>query len=648
MASATFLRRAVATHPSCGAGEITVEQRTYAHATRPALLVTDVTINATGCPSSGGASTLWSLELRPRAGANFTDRADFNWTATPSTVRGGALYAGTTFGAERSGRLINAAVATVAPTTAAVTVAVVRGQVTTYSFPTAFLSDAASASTAAAVAVAADAALAAAIAAGPDALFAEHVAAVTATHADARIEIGGNLRLAQLLNATQHALFASLAAGSAFSTSPGGLSTGGRWTADGVDTHGGPGYPEGGSSYYGHVFWDADVWMLPGVLPFRPAVAAAMIRYRRDTMAAAVANAGAEHRNGTKWAWESAFSGVSATGGDCQEIHLQAGIAMALRQYYRVTLDRQFLTDTAWPMLTEIVAFFRSRATVLPDGTLALQKVQSPNEYARGIDNDIYTNSAFAAILEWSTAVASVLGKPDPGQYAALAALLVIPFDAAGGRHAEYTDAPENLRIKQATLTMVPFPVMRPMSAAVQKADLVYEAAHIGDEGPAMTHSMLAIDWLAIGNVSGGNAEFLKSFDTNVIGPYQQWMECPIPPDFCQGHRPATNFLTAAGGLMQAVVYGFGGVRYHDHNLTLAPTLISNTTLLSLRGLRWGSAVLDVAVTQPSFTVTLRSYGSGTSLCVGCATDSVPPTVITVGASATIQNPNVCAVTVCQ
>jgi hypothetical protein len=23
-------------------------------------------------------------------------------------------------------------------------------------------------------------------------------------------------------------------------------------------------YPEGGSSYYGHVFWDADVWMLPG------------------------------------------------------------------------------------------------------------------------------------------------------------------------------------------------------------------------------------------------------------------------------------------------------------------------------------------------------------------------------------------------
>jgi trehalose/maltose hydrolase-like predicted phosphorylase len=58
-----------------------------------------------------------------------------------------------------------------------------------------------------------------------------------------------------------------------------------------------------------------------------------MIEYRSRTMPAAVANAKKEKRNGTKWAWESAFSGVSATGGDCQEIHLQAGIAMAIRAY---------------------------------------------------------------------------------------------------------------------------------------------------------------------------------------------------------------------------------------------------------------------------------------------------------------------------
>lgn len=33
----------------------------------------------------------------------------------------------------------------------------------------------------------------------------------------------------------------------------------------------------------------------------------------------------------------------------------------------------------------------------------------------------------------------------------------------------------------------------------MQLADLLYEAEHIGGEGPAMTHSMLAIDWLDLG-----------------------------------------------------------------------------------------------------------------------------------------------------
>ena len=69
-----------------------------------------------------------------------------------------------------------------------------------------------------------------------------------------------------------------------------------------------------------------------------------------------------------------------------------------------------------------------------------------------------------------------------------------------------------------------------------------------------MTHSMLAIDWLQMRNKSAGDAELALSYDTNVIGPFLQWMECPIPPDYCQAHRPATNFMTAAGGFLQAVL----------------------------------------------------------------------------------------------
>jgi trehalose/maltose hydrolase-like predicted phosphorylase len=155
-----------------------------------------------------------------------------------------------------------------------------------------------------------------------DLLFAEHAAVVLAWRA-ARVEVAGAPGLARAINSTLYAMAVALAPGVEFSTAPGGLSTGGRWTADGVDTHENGGFREAGSSYYGHVFWDADVWVLPGVLPLFPAVARSMVAYRARTVGQALANAAAEGHRGTKWAWESAFSGESATGTDTEEIHLQ-------------------------------------------------------------------------------------------------------------------------------------------------------------------------------------------------------------------------------------------------------------------------------------------------------------------------------------
>ena len=341
------------------------------------------------------------------------------------------------------------------------------------------------------------------------------------------------------------------------------------------------------------------VWMLPGMLPQHPGIAKAMLQYRYRTMPAAIVHAKAVGLNGTKWAWESAFSGNSATGGDCQEIHLQAGIAMAIRSYFRSTHDLAWMRARGWPMMLNIVSFVESRVAPTKSGLcaaaancLSLNGVESPNEYAAGINNDIYTNAAFASVLQWASVVAALLGEPGPDRYAAFGDRIIIPFNKTLNRHEEYSGAPVNLRIKQATMTMVPFPVGREMSPQVQQNDLVYEAAHIGTEGPAMTHSMLAIDWLQMRNKTAGDAEFSAAFDTNLVGPFLQWMECPIPPDYCQGHRPATNFMTAAGGFLQAVIYGYGGVRYNDRSVTLMPALALNATRMALHALNYRGAQL--------------------------------------------------------
>ena len=464
--------------------------------------------------------------------------ADFNWTVSR---RGGGgsitAMAGATLTPEQGGRHVGVGFATVAPMKGQVVLQLAAGQITTHSFPTAFASDVDDDALGSLAALAANASdeLAAAVKLGPAALLAEHTAAVQREHAS-RTEVAGDIELARLVNATAYALGASLAAGIEWSTSPGGLSTGGRITADGRDTHGGGGYPEGGSSYYGHVFWDGDVWMLPAMLPLRPGVVRAMVAYRSKTMAAALANARAQSLNGTKWVWESAFAGTSATGGACQEVHLQAGIGMAIRQYYRATQDIDWLRATAWPMVLNIVSFFESRATLQgtwhcvtfngtelacisrcvaagggdvdcqrstctnvsghvftggnnaghpgcgicyccapdpadpaqPANALSINGVESPNEYASGINNDIYTNAAFATFLEWVGVAAGLLGEPDAARYTDLGRRIIIPFNRAAGRHEEYTGAPEDLRIKQATMTMVPYPAMYPMPVEVQ------------------------------------------------------------------------------------------------------------------------------------------------------------------------------------
>lgn len=172
------------------------------------------------------------------------------------------------------------------------------------------------------------------------------------------------------------------------------------------------------------------------------------------------------------------------------------------------------------------------------------------------------------------------------------------------------------------------------MPEEVQRNDLVYEAMHIGTEGPAMTHSMLAIDWLQMQNKTAGDYEFEASYKTNLLGPFLQWMECPIPPDNCQNHRPATNFLTAAGGFLQVVLYGYLGLRYNDANMTLlGPTLALNTTRMVVRGLKYREARLKV---EWDSAATILSCVDGCARARLCATTSVGGKVerLMLGASA--------------
>jgi trehalose/maltose hydrolase-like predicted phosphorylase len=98
-----------------------------------------------------------------------------------------------------------------------------------------------------------------------------------------------------------------------------------------------------GSGYAGHVFWDADVFVLPAMVSIDPPTADAMVRYRLARLDAARAGARAAGRHGARYPWESALTGQDVTpssgwvGGDRvpiltgrREEHITADVAWAV------------------------------------------------------------------------------------------------------------------------------------------------------------------------------------------------------------------------------------------------------------------------------------------------------------------------------
>jgi len=61
-----------------------------------------------------------------------------------------------------------------------------------------------------------------------------------------------------------------------------------------------------GSSYSGHIFWDAELWMFPALVALHPEIAQSMLEYRFVRLAAARRNAAAHGFRGAMFPWESA------------------------------------------------------------------------------------------------------------------------------------------------------------------------------------------------------------------------------------------------------------------------------------------------------------------------------------------------------
>jgi hypothetical protein len=65
----------------------------------------------------------------------------------------------------------------------------------------------------------------------------------------------------------------------------------------------------------------------------------------------------------------------------------------------------------------------------------------------------------------------------------------------------------------------------------------------------------------------------LKSSE-NMLAPFGVWTETPMSA----GEGGAQGFITAAGGFLQSLLFGYGGLRLHRNSATMRPSLPLHVT----------------------------------------------------------------------
>ena len=320
-----------------------------------------------------------------------------------------------------------------------------------------------------------------------------------------------------------------------------------------------------GLGYNGHTFWDVESWMYPVFLLLQPKIATSLMEYRYQRLPAALQNAASHGFKGAMFPWESAASGneetpVWALSGPFEH-HITADVGIAAWNYYCVTRDKTWLKEKGYPLLEATAEFWTSRVERNGPGHYDIRNVVAADEWAENVDNNAYTNAAARANLEDATAAARVLGlTPNPDWTTVRNNIPILRFpDGVTREHATYNGEP----IKQADVNLLSYPLKEITDPAGIRKDLDYYQPRVG-EGPAMTHAIFAILYERLGLPGKALSALKEGYTPNLRPPFG------VIAETATGNNP--YFATGAGGVLQAMLNGFGGLDITGTGIVQLPT----------------------------------------------------------------------------
>ncbi|WP_148616508.1 glycosyl hydrolase family 65 protein [Nocardioides rubriscoriae] len=386
-----------------------------------------------------------------------------------------------------------------------------------------------------------------------------------------------------------------------------------------------------GSGYAGHVFWDADVFVLPALATIDPEAADAMVRYRLHRLGAARERARSEARRGARFPWESAATGQDVTpargwvGGEqvdivtgTQEEHVTADVAWAVVHNATWSRPGAHLSDGERALLAATARYWASRTDTDPDGTAHVTGVTGPDEYHEGVDDNAFTN----VMARWNLRAAARLTRAHDDEcrsWLRRAAALVDGYDETTGVYEQFRGYRD---LQPLVVTdLAPPPVAADVlvgrdrvarSQLIKQPDVLMLHHLVPDEvvagslvtnldlyAPRTAHgSSLSPATMALVHARAGRPEAALDLLR---------LSLSIDLDDLGGTTSAGVHIGALGGAWQALLFGFLGARVRDGVLHLDPVLPAAWPRLAVRFRALGR---DVRVDVDADLMTVAASGA--------------------------------------
>ena len=333
-------------------------------------------------------------------------------------------------------------------------------------------------------------------------------------------------------------------------------------------------------NYNGHIFWDTELWMFPPLLLFNEPIARSLVNYRSDRLGKAKQKAINFGYKGAMYPWESDDTGEEATPAwaltGTFEHHITADIAIAFWNYYRVTQDLDWLKAKGYPVMKAVADYWVRRATQNEDGSYSINNVVGANEFAPNVNDNAFTNGSAITALEFAKSAAVIIGEtPHPDWETVAKKLKIYKFlDGTTMEHSTYDGA----IIKQADVNLLAYPLHIINDKETIVKDLKYYEPKLAEEGPAMGQSVFAVIYARLGDAEEAFRLFKRSYEPNKRPPFGALAEAAT------SNNP--YFATGAGGMLQVVLFGFGGLDITDAGVVQKnPILPKEWKKLTLKGI---------------------------------------------------------------